>query len=239
MEHIHFKELGSTNDHLTAMAEEGAKEWTVVTADRQTSGRGRRKNDWWSPEGNLHMSILLRPAATPRELLRLPVTASLAFLSAMGRAGRSLTVKWPNDILLDGRKMAGILMESKCEEEKVQWVVVGFGVNMTLASLDIPDDIRDLMAFVHELDSSLKPDEMASRIVSGMKAWSGAITGEGWVKARKEWARHAQLNVPYVFKNGGKETRGVPVRLDDWGGLVMETDEGEITVYSGEVEEAV
>lgn len=239
MEYHHFEVLGSTNDHLARMADEGAREWTVVIADRQTSGRGRREDDWWSPEGNLHLSILLRPNVTPRELLRLPVTASLALLSGLGEPGSLLKIKWPNDILYGGRKMAGILVESKSEGDSVQWAVVGFGVNMTRTLDKIPAKIKHRLAFVHELDDSIEPDEMASRIVSGMKAWSGAVTGEDWKKAREVWTQHAMLNVPYVFRDGGREIRGIPVRLDVSGGLVMETEDGEVTVYSGEIEESV
>lgn len=232
-----FESLGSTNDRLTAMAEEGALEWTAVVAGRQTSGKGRREKDWWSPEGNLHLSILLRPMASPRELLRLPAIASLAFLSALGEPGLPLQIKWPNDILLDGRKMAGILVESSSEGDKVRWAVVGFGVNMLRAGDNIPSELKNRLAFVHELDESLEPDDLALRIVSGMKEWSKAMTGDGWEKARDEWTRHALLNVPYLFRDGEKKTRGVPVRLDISGGLVMETGAGEVIVYSGEMEE--
>ena len=148
MKYHHFDSLDSTNDHLIKMAEDGAPEWTVVIADRQTLGRGRRSRDWWSPAGNLHMSILLRPRVSPRELLRLPMTASLAVLSAMGSEGSPLTVKWPNDVLLDGRKMAGILTESRSEGNRVHWAVVGFGVNMVKTKDDIPTSLTDRMALV-------------------------------------------------------------------------------------------
>lgn len=231
-----FEALDSTNDHLLNMAEDGAPEWTVVVADRQTSGRGRRRRDWWSPQGNLHMSILLRPSVSPRQLLRLPVIASLAFLSAMGESGSFLTVKWPNDILLDGRKMAGILTESRSEGEKVLWAVVGFGVNMVRTGGEIPIGLKDSLAFVYELDEDLEPVELAVRIAMGMKAWSGAMKGEGWSNAMEEWSRRALLNTPYIYRDGGREIEGVPVRLDVSGGLVMETEDGEVTVYSGEIE---
>ena len=239
MKYHNFETLDSTNDHLAAMAEEGAREWTVVVADRQTSGRGRRNTDWWSPEGNLHLSILLRPDVTPRELMRLPVTASLALLDAMGEAGSPLRVKWPNDILLDGRKMAGILVESKSDGDIVRWAVAGFGVNMTRATGNIPVNIRNRIAFVHELDNTLEPNDMASRIVSGMKTWSGALTGDGWEIARARWTQRALLNVPYVFRDGAEKTMGKPIGLDANGGLVMETEDGEVTVYSGELGEAI
>ena len=237
MKYHHFETLGSTNDHLLKMAEGGAPEWTVVIADRQTSGRGRRSRDWWSPEGNLHMSILLRPKVSPQQLLRLPVIASLAFLSAMGESGSSLTVKWPNDILLDGRKMTGILTESKSEGEKVLWVVVGFGVNMVRKEAHIPIGLKERMAFVSELEEGLEPGELAIRIARSVKAWSGAMMGEGWESAMEEWSRRAIFNLPYTCRDGLREIEGVPVRLDKSGGLVMKTADGEVTVYSGEIEE--
>jgi len=237
MDFHHFETLGSTNDHLASMADRGAREWTVVVADRQISGRGRQSRDWWSPRGNLHMSILMRPQATPRELLRLPVLASLALLSAMGEAGSSLSIKWPNDIILEGRKMAGILTESRSEGEKVLWAIVGFGVNVTPSDLEMPADLKDRLAFVHELDKNVKPEELAGRIAMSMKDWSSAVKGESWKRAMEEWSRRALLHTPYVFKSAGRHVEGVPVRIDDSGGLVMKTNDGEVTVYSGELEE--
>ena len=236
MNYHHFEALDSTNDHLLKMAEGGAREWTVVVADRQTSGRGRRTRDWWSPEGNLHMSILLRPEVSPHQLLRLPVIASLAFLSAMGESGTPLKIKWPNDILLDGRKMAGILAESRSEGENVLWAVVGFGVNMVRTVDDIPAGLDDRVAFVDELDEDIEPGELVIRITRSMKAWSEAMKGEGWNNAMEKWSRRALLNIPYIYRDGARETEGVPIRLDESGGLVMETEDGEVTVYSGELE---
>jgi len=235
MKYHHFETLGSTNDHLLKMAEGGAQEWTVVIADRQTSGRGRQGKDWWSPEGNLHMSILLRPEVSPRQLLRLPFLASLAFLSAMGESKSSLTVKWPNDIFLKGRKMAGILAESRSEGDKVLWAVVGFGVNMIRKGAEIPFGLKDRIAFVSDLEEDPEPGELAARIAQGMKAWAGGMKGEGWQNAMEEWTRHAIFNIPYTYRDGEREMEGIPVRLDKSGGLVMKTAEGDVTVYSGEI----
>jgi BirA family biotin operon repressor/biotin-[acetyl-CoA-carboxylase] ligase len=234
----HFQTLPSTNDHLAGMAETGAEEWTVVTADRQTSGRGRGGKAWWSPKGNLHMSILLRPEVDPRKLLRLPVMASAAFLSAMGESGSSLAVKWPNDILFDGRKMVGILVESRSEGDKVLWAVVGFGVNVKRPEGDSPIEIRDRMAFVHEVDEDLDQGDLSERIIRNMKKYSAGLKEDKiWDIARDQWTRKALLNTPYTYCDGGRKLEGIPIRLDVNGGLVMATEDGEITVYSGEIEE--
>jgi len=235
----HYKTLDSTNDHLHKMAENGAPEWTVVMADRQRSGRGRHGRDWWSPVGNLHVSILLKPEVSPTTLLRLPVIASLALVDAMGKAGSTLSLKWPNDILLNGRKMAGILAESKIEGHKVLWVVVGFGVNMVRTGGSIPEDLQDRMAFVCELDESIVPGELAARITLCLKERSGAMQEDRWNEAMDQWSQRAILHTPYIHRDGGREIEGVPLRLDESGGLVMETKAGEVTVYSGELEESI
>lgn len=235
MRFIHFKELGSTNDTLLKMAEEGVEPWTVVIADKQTSGRGREGRDWWSPPGSLYMSVLLRPQVEARELMRLPVLASLALLDAIGNAGSRLLIKWPNDILLDGRKLAGILVESRSEGSRVVNAVVGFGVNMRQTSGPLKTDLTAGMAFTDELVKDLTPRELAESIVVNLIDWSGAIKGEGWKSAVEKWTGHAELGIPYVFRERGKETRGTPVGLDDSGGLVMETEKGKVTVYSGEI----
>ena len=232
----HFEEIDSTNDHLADMAEKGAAEWTAVLADRQTSGKGRQNRSWWSPPGNLHMSVLVKPEASSRELMRLPVIASLAFVSAMGAHGSPLVIKWPNDIVYEGRKMAGILVETRSEGKKVLWAVVGFGVNMVRDEGSIPEYLAHRLAFVQEIDESLDRQELAARILAEMREWSGSLTGDAWTRARKEWMSRALLNTPYTLRDGPTRTEGVPVGLDDFGGLIMETGQGKITVYSGELE---
>ena len=239
MKFHHFKELGSTNDKLLEMAEKGAPEWSIVTADRQISGRGRGAREWWSPAGNLYMSILLKPEVEPGRMLRLPMIASLAFLSAMGNSGSLLRIKWPNDILFEGRKLAGILVESRTEGEKILWSVVGFGVNMVRSDEPVPARLDGRMAFVQELAKGLSPRDLELRIADGMKKWTGALKEDLWEKAMEEWSRHALLNVPYTWKDGQREVSGLPVRLDRSGGLVMKTEEGEVIVYSGEIEKTV
>jgi len=234
---LHFSQIGSTNDHLAGLAESGAREWTVVVADRQTAGRGRGRRSWWSPEGNLHMSILLRPDVSPRRLLRLPALASLAFLSAMGRPGSSLVVKWPNDVLLDGRKMAGILAQSRSEKERVLWAVVGFGVNMRRPEEGVPPELGGRMAFVRELDERMEANDLAVRILQNMKEYSEALKDDKiWDAARKRWSRRALLGQAYTYRDGDRKIDGVAIRMDENGGLVLETQNGEITVYSGEIE---
>ncbi len=236
---IRYPILGSTNDLLAEMADGGAPEWTVVVADRQTAGKGRGGREWWSPGGNLYMSVLLRPVNAPRELSRLPLIASLAFLSAVPENVSSLTVKWPNDILFQGRKLAGILVASRTEADRIQWAVVGFGVNVKKGREDPPGDLAGRIAYVHEFMPGETGDRLLFRIVDGLRDRMSLMAEDGWGRAVEEWSARARWDVPYLCRTGQGDITGLPLRLSGDGGLVLRTEAGEVTVYSGELEKAV
>jgi BirA family transcriptional regulator, biotin operon repressor / biotin---[acetyl-CoA-carboxylase] ligase len=126
--------VGSTNDHAKMLARAGAIEGTVVTAERQTHGRGRQGNSWLSEPGNLFMTVILRPQVTAAQ------SGQLSFLTAVALADAvrafvpqsvDIALKWPNDMLLNGKKAAGILLETEAQAGKpVDWVILGLGVNI-------------------------------------------------------------------------------------------------------------
>src|SRR5512146_708424 len=120
-----FEEVGSTNDVAKQLAEEGAAHGEVVIAERQTAGRGRRGRPWTSPPRcNLAMSLVLRPELPPSRAPELTLLASVAVCQAIRQAGVAAAIKWPNDILARGRKVAGILTEMAAEPDQLQWVVL-------------------------------------------------------------------------------------------------------------------
>ena len=129
---IALDEAGSTNDEAKARAAAGAPDGTVVWARQQRAGRGRRGRDWVSPPGNLYVSVILRPACEARHVAQLSFVAALAVLDLVdGPLPGRARCKWPNDILVDGAKVAGILLESALEPGgRVDWVVLGIGVNL-------------------------------------------------------------------------------------------------------------
>ena len=130
--HLHLRRTASTNDRARALAAAGAPHGTVVTAGEQTAGRGRQGRAWSAPPGRaLLMSVVLREAHT-----LLPLAAGLAVARACGAATR---LKWPNDVLLDGRKVAGILAEGRPQEG---WAVLGIGVNVAVRPEDLPPELH-------------------------------------------------------------------------------------------------
>jgi len=130
---VALQSVGSTNDEATRLAETGAAEGTVVWSREQTGGRGRRGRHWASPIGNLYSSTILRPACSAPRAAELGFVAALA-VADMVPAGRDVRVKWPNDVLVDGGKIAGILPESAIGAGgEVEHVVLGIGVNVAFA----------------------------------------------------------------------------------------------------------
>src|SRR5207248_2338013 len=130
------------SDELKEAARQGAPEGTVVVAERQTGGRGRLGRAWESPAGNLFLSLLLRPTPDLRVSL-IPLAAGLAVADAMEAEGATCRLKWPNDVLAGGKKLAGILSEATSSAAGVDGVVVGIGANVGLDPKALPEDVRE------------------------------------------------------------------------------------------------
>lgn len=134
---FYYPVLPSTMDAAREQARKGAKDGTVVIAGEQTAGRGRLNREWLSPKGNIALSIILKPDAT--SLPYLIMVASLAVLRSIKKiTGQKAQIKWPNDILIDGKKVCGILIENELKGNKVDFCIVGIGINVTLNAADFP-----------------------------------------------------------------------------------------------------
>lgn len=139
---IRFETIDSTMSEAERQAVAGAADGTLILADEQTAGRGRRGRQWATPSGNLALSLLLRPQAPLQEVALLSFVAGLALHDSLsaepGLAGR-LTLKWPNDLLLDGAKLSGLLLESRSDPDGwPEWLIIGMGVNLAWAPQDTP-----------------------------------------------------------------------------------------------------
>lgn len=141
---IYFAETDSTNLRAAQLAERGASDGTVIVAEAQSGGKGRLGRRWASPAGvNLYLSIILRPAIPPRGAPLLTFLSSLAVARTIeAETGLRPTVKWPNDVLIDGCKTAGLLNEMNAETEQVNYVILGIGVNLNMTREEFPDDLR-------------------------------------------------------------------------------------------------
>jgi BirA family transcriptional regulator, biotin operon repressor / biotin---[acetyl-CoA-carboxylase] ligase len=235
---LHERTVGSTNAVLKDLAREGAPEWTVVVADRQTAGRGRGQHAWVSPAGNLYLSVLLRP--TFGRVTLLPLLAGLAVADAVQEQAVDARLKWPNDVLANGKKLAGILTESASSATGIDWVVIGIGVNLDPAA-PLPETATSVRAMARgqEVAPSLR-EAVAAAVLGRLAVWYDALRQDGgrtlvtaWTaRALPWWGRTIQAT------SGGEILRGVARAVDDDGALVLELPGGERrAVLSGEVRE--
>src|SRR5574341_1887809 len=124
-----FDEVGSTNEVASELARNGAPEWTIIIADSQSKGKGRLQRRWISPPGvNLYMSVIFRPRIAAKDAPLLTLVASIAVAQAIKNEVDDTLIKWPNDVLIKGKKVAGVLTGMQSSQDKVDFVIVGIGV---------------------------------------------------------------------------------------------------------------
>jgi BirA family transcriptional regulator, biotin operon repressor / biotin---[acetyl-CoA-carboxylase] ligase len=140
----YFKETDSTNVRAKYLAGDGAPEGTVVVAEKQTQGKGRKGRSWFSPPGEgIYTSIILRPPISPNEAPKLTLMASVAVAEALlSLTSLKINIKWPNDVLINGRKIAGILTEISTDMDRIDYVVIGVGINVNMARESLHPDIK-------------------------------------------------------------------------------------------------
>ncbi len=233
-------ECDSSNSHLMTKAEAGAPSGTVIVAERQTAGRGRRGRSWLSAPGDsLTFSLLWRfPANTPLAGLSLAVGVALArAFEAMGI--KDIALKWPNDVLLHERKLAGILVElvSGPPVERSHAAIIGIGVNLRL-SADLPDDIRTNAASLDDANIRL-PDvnTLLARLLAELYEQLEAFLHAGFSATRTEWLqRNAHADQPVrLLADFAEPLDGICRGVAEDGALLLETAHGTQRIISGEV----
>jgi BirA family biotin operon repressor/biotin-[acetyl-CoA-carboxylase] ligase len=206
---LHLRSVGSTNARARELAEQGAPHGTLVTASEQTAGRGRQGRSWVTPPGSaIAASVILRSFDD-----LLPLRAGLAVADLAGDGAR---VKWPNDVLLDGRKVAGILVEARAPD----WAVVGIGVNVT----GVPPEVADIATSLGREDVEATLEELMAALDVRVAQPAAEV-----VAALRE--RDALLGRRVRWNGGEGEGAGI----DSSGALLVETPAGTVALSSGEV----
>jgi BirA family biotin operon repressor/biotin-[acetyl-CoA-carboxylase] ligase len=233
--------VGSTNTALRALADAGEPEGSVLVADEQTAGRGRAGRAWFSPRGGgLWFSVLLRPDRPAAEVAGLSVATALSVASALRETpGVDARVKWPNDVVAEGRKLGGVLLESRQSPSGlVESVIVGVGINVNLAHADLPPDLASSATSLSALAGRDVPasDVLRAVLVRYNEDWR-LFSARGLEPFRARWvALSATLGRPVEVAQGGATVRGVAVDLSPAGALVVETEGGRrVEVWHGEV----
>ena len=235
----HLSAATSTNDLLKERARAGAPEWTVVTADVQTAGRGRQGRAWQSEAGNLHLSVLLRPRGPAEAWGLLPLLAGLATAEALAASGVDARLKWPNDVQVGGRKIAGVLVESASSGGALESAVVGIGVNVASVPAGLDAETRAATTCLAECGLAVDALDVAAAVLARIRVWyhrvaagDGGLVAAWRARALPWWGRRVEAQGAHGTVSG----RALDV--DEGGALVLLLDDGtRLPVHSGDVRE--
>lgn len=228
-----LKTTTSTNADAFRLAEEGAREGTVVLADSQTGGKGRRGRVWTSPAGvNLYCSIILRPAIMPHEAPQLTFLSTVAAARAIEFTTKLVPeIKWPNDLLVGGKKVAGLLNEMSAETDGINFVILGIGINLNMTADQFPEDLRHPATSVF-IETGCLVDR--SHFTSIMLRELGLLYGEflkyGFGPIREEWQQRCNASGRQVFvsDSGTECTGGRFIGIDSDGAMLLRTEDDKL-----------
>jgi BirA family transcriptional regulator, biotin operon repressor / biotin---[acetyl-CoA-carboxylase] ligase len=224
---VHWRVTDSTNERAKALAVAGAPHGTLATADEQTAGRGRQGRSWTAPAGSsVLMSVLLRGLDERHALL--PVVAALAVCDACEREAGVMPgceIKWPNDVWIDGRKVAGILIEGRPQDG---WAVVGIGLNVYIDDGHFPEELRDTATSLLIVSGASPIRYMTEALVARLDHWLQAEPAELLADYRRRDALRGK-------RVRWQEGEGTAAGIDDSGALLVETESGSVALDAGEV----
>lgn len=230
-----FKKTDSTNTIAYRLAEDGEAEGCIICAEEQTKGRGRLGRIWKSYPGGIYMSLILRPDLEPMKTARITLAASVATAEAI-RAVASLParIKWPNDVLIHGQKISGILTEMKAEQDEIDFVILGIGVNVNNEKEKLPAGATSLQ---EELRRPISKVTVAKRILESLEKYYTRAR-EDFASVITEWRNLSDtLGSRVKVTAHGEALEGQALDVDENGALILRLDSGfNKHIFSGDVE---
>ena len=233
---IYFDEIDSTNRVASDLARSGAAEGTVILADSQTQGRGRNTHTWYSPAGvNLYFTVVLFPQA--ERLHYLPYVSGLSIAQALDSLEIDSDLKWPNDILVNGKKAAGVLIQTSIEENRLQFALAGIGINVN--AVNFPDELQSIaISLTQVLGQEIDREKFLAEILFELEQLYGRITVMSWEELTDLLGRRSSilLGCPVQIEQQGEIKTGITAGLDPMGGLMIQTQAGKEIFYAGEIQ---
>jgi BirA family biotin operon repressor/biotin-[acetyl-CoA-carboxylase] ligase len=231
-----FDHVPSTADLCRRLAEAGEPDGLAIVAHRQSAGRGTRGRSWEGADGNLFLSVLLRPAEPARNAAQWSLLAGVALLDALARyvpRPAALALKWPNDVLMHGRKLAGILVESAADSDgRLSWLSIGLGVNLAAA----PEVAGRDTACLAEHAAPPAPEAVAADVLAAIAHWRTRRLAEGFAPVRAAFLAGTQApGSPLTLRLGERTLAGTFAGLGEDGSLLVRTDAGVHGFAAGEV----
>ncbi|HOU50061.1 MAG: biotin--[acetyl-CoA-carboxylase] ligase [Smithella sp.] len=235
----YFSETGSTNDEALALGNAGVPEGTVVLADRQSRGKGRFQRIWHSPAGsNVYTSIILKPQIASSEASQIPIMAGVAVAETLNAyCPDPVNVKWPNDVLIHHKKVCGILSQAKLTGKKIDFIVLGIGINVNLQKKELSKEIRDTAtSLAIETGGIISRMDLIISLYENLEKWYKKLIQEGFDPIKKCCLKMMPMIGQTVQVAFGEELlEGKATGMDDDGALILLTEKNrEIRVSAGD-----
>lgn len=234
----HAQKVDSTNNWAKKMAEEGVPDGTIFLAEEQAAGRGRMDRPWKSPPGGIWMSVVLRPGIQPYLAPGLTLVAAVAAVGAIKAVtGLDPLIKWPNDIYIGDKKVCGILTEMKAEMDRVNYIVIGMGINANIDVSTLGNAALTAGSLSMFLGGPVDRKQLVRELLSQLEDYYFRFRKDGMAPILDVWRKNNfTLGRYIILKQGGEEFKGVAEDITPEGGLLLRDEQGGTKVfYSGEV----
>ncbi|MFC5559671.1 biotin--[acetyl-CoA-carboxylase] ligase [Ureibacillus thermophilus] len=238
----YFEEIDSTQTYAQKLARQGAEDGTVIIAEEQTGGKGRMQRIWHSAKGKgIWMTVIIRPNILPHQAPQLTLVAAVSVVMAMKSLYQNFTpeIKWPNDILINGKKCAGILTEMLAEMDRVDGLLIGIGINTNHELDDFPEDIQSIATSI-AIEEKKKVDraELVAEILKNLEHFTDEYVENGFTSIKTLWEEHSGTIGKRIKASTIRETiEGQAIGITDEGVLEILLDDGQVKkVYSADIE---
>ena len=236
---LYFRSLASTNDVAKQLASSGMKEGTIVLAESQLNGKGRLGRKWFSLEGGLWFSIILRPRIEPKHALKLTLLGSVAMVKTLNKLyGIRAEIKWPNDVLINHKKVCGILTEASIKGKNLNFAVLGFGVNANFDSEAFPRHLRDSATTLKtQMKKGVSREILLCKLLGNVEILYDLFRSRKFEAVLDDWRKLSGFLGSYVrIVDGQRSIEGTALDLDTDGALIVRLkDRSTHKIFSGDV----
>ncbi|WP_297963395.1 biotin--[acetyl-CoA-carboxylase] ligase [uncultured Anaerovibrio sp.] len=235
---VAFEDIDSTNNEAKKMAAHGYPDGTVVVAESQNTGKGRLDRSFFCPRGGIWFSVILKPDFLPQEAPKCTLLAAVAITEAMRQFGLEAGIKWPNDILYQGRKLVGILTEMSAEIDRINYVVIGMGINAIIDEAAFPDDIKDKAGSMSMFLGEFNRVAFFQEVLRRLEACYLQARNEGFAGILDRWrALSITLGADINVLGINEKFAGRAVDIDEDGALLVQPQGSDTIrkVYAGDV----
>lgn len=242
IQHFHYSKVTSTNDVALLMAKNNAAEGTMITADEQTAGRGQRGHKWFSPANKaLYYSIILRPNISAKKISLLTLMAGIAVEDTLSsKYNLQCELKWINDILLHGKKVAGILTESTWHGSNIKFVIIGIGINLVIDKKEFPSHFKFPPTSIEDEETvHISKKELTNQLTEKLIFWYSTLINLPSTEIISNWLnRSSMLGKQILFNHKNSDfIKGCVKGLNEFGHLILELENGKVVTYnSGSVD---